>query len=89
MYLRLVLYSKQFGVSLVVSKRYIVYVKCLNVIINHILKGRVQSFTTIGLPIISDFKANSAQQSVSQGLIFLILGLQIFFQNIKVGGGKK
>ena len=23
------------------------------------------------------------------GLIFLILGLQIFFQNIKVGGGKK
>ena len=23
------------------------------------------------------------------GLIFLILGLQIFFQNIKVGGGEK
>ena len=26
---------------------------------------------------------------VSKALFFLILGLQIFFQNIKVGGGKK
>ena len=29
------------------------------------------------------------QVNPSLGLIFLILGLQIFFLNIKVGGGKK
>ena len=27
--------------------------------------------------------------NILQALFFLILGLQIFFQNIKVGGGKK
>ena len=32
---------------------------------------------------------NRFHRTVPLGLIFLILGLQIFFQNIKVGGGKK
>ena len=41
------------------------------------------------LPISFKMKNNDGMWLSLKALFFLILGLRIFFQNIKVGGGKK